>query len=177
MSKLLSLLACSLCALVVGCASSSSPSGSGGAADDGARMRVTLRDYKGGNVFELVSESHTNRVDYYSAARADASRKIQTDEVMEVLIEELEKQGFKSHRQEGRGPSQGGAVISWGIEVEEGPRTDHWVVGKGSAIDEIQAFSECRDAFLQLYNITASYQAIENPEGKQIFQKPPQGRT
>ena len=176
MSKFLSLLASSLCALVVGCASSSSGSG-GASAEEGERMRVTLRDYKGGNVFELVSESHTSRVDYYSEARSDASRKIQTDEVMEVLIKELEKQGLKKHRQEGRAPSQGGAVISWGIEVEEGPQTDHWVVGKGSAVDEIQAFNECRNAFLQLYNITASYQAIENPEGKQIFQKPPQGRT
>ena len=64
-------------AVLASCASSgSSPSG------DGANVLVVLHDYKNGQRFELASESHTDRVTYYSEERPDAVRKIQPDEVM-----------------------------------------------------------------------------------------------
>jgi hypothetical protein len=172
MSKLSLTVLCLLGLFSAGCSSAgSAPAG------DAARLRVTLRDYKGGRRFELVSESHTSRVDYYSEARGDAARKFQSDKVMALLVEELDKQGFDEHEQEGRAPSAGGELITWGLEVQTGDRTRHWIVGRGSAFEDLTDFGECREAFLQLYNVTDSYQAIENPGGKQIFEKPPQGRT
>lgn len=176
MSKLLTVAAQTVaslaCLLLVSCSST------GGAPEgEAARMRVTLRDYKRDQRFELVSESHTSRIDYYSTARDDASRKVQTDTIMNALVEELEKQGFEKRAQAGRAPSSGGEIVTWGLEIESGENTDHWVIGSGSALDDLQDFQECRNSFLQLYNITASYQAIKNTQGKEIFQKPRQGKT
>ncbi len=144
-------------------------------ADD--RTRIALRNYDADQRFELVSESHTNRVEYYSQVRSDASRKIQSDEVMRALIEELQKQGFADFAQPGRAPSQGTEIVSQSLEIERGGETEHWVVGKGSAAEERERFRDCMLEFVQIYNLTASYQALENPDGSQIFPKNRSGRT
>jgi len=132
---------------------------------------VTLRNFKSGERFELASESHTKRVEYYSGQRTDAARKIQSDEVMSAFLDELERQGFSAHAQPGKAPSiASGDVIRWGLELEHGEDHRHWLIGTGSAGDDIAAFQKCRDTFLQLYNVTVSYQTVHNDTGKQYFQ-------
>ena len=139
-------------------------------------MRVTLRGYSSGQLFELVSESHTNRVDYYSQSRADAARKIQADEVLEALIDEMESRGFDRHAKSGRAPTQAATkAVSWGFELEVGDEITHWLTGSGAPDEERLAFQECMSAFLQLYNVSASYQTIENPEGPEFFDEPRAG--
>ena len=150
-------------------ACSSTGSRAGGDASSDGRMRVTLRNYDAEQLFELVSESHTNRVEYYSQERADAARKIQSDEVMGALVDELDSQGFEDFAQPGRAPTRKNEVVSQSLEIERGDETEHWVVGKGSAASERLRFRDCMLAFVELYNLTASYQVIENPEGSQIF--------
>lgn len=158
-------LTCLIGALLSACASSGSASGSDA-------LLVTLRDFKSGKRFELASESHTERVDYYSDARQDAARKVQSDEIMVAFAEELERQGLAGHAQPGRAPTSGaGDRISWGLELEQGSTTRHWLIGKGSAPDDWQAFQRCRDTFLQLYNITVSFQAVQNESGKGFFEE------
>jgi hypothetical protein len=149
-------------------ACASSGGGGGGRAQ---RLRVTLRDYTQGARFELVSESHTDRVTYYSQARSDAARKVQTDEVMRALVREIDGKGFGNHSQEGPAPSQGGRALSRSIEVERDGAVEHWPIGNGSQVDERQAFHVCVDEFLQLYNISASFQAVENPVGRDYFEE------
>lgn len=145
-------------------------SGSAGGSSDGRPMLVTLHNFKTGERFELASESHTNRVSYYSGKRGDAARKVQTDEVMSAFVRELERQGLASHAQAGRAPSAAGSnVIRWGLEIEENGAPVHWLVGTGSAPEDWQEFQGCRDMFLELYNATVSYQAVENASGKQFF--------
>lgn len=140
-------------------------------------MRVTLRNYDAAQLFELVSESHTSRVEYYSQVREDAARKIQSDEVMDALLDELGAQGFEEFAHPGRAPTQKSEVISQSLEIEHGDTTEHWIVGKGSSPVERQRFRECMLAFVQIYNLTASYQALENPQGSQIFPKTGNGGT
>ena len=132
---------------------------------------ITLRDYRAGTRLELASESHTDRVEYYSQSRRDAARKVQNDEVMQALVGELDRQGFDDHCQGGRAPEIAqGDVIRWGLEVEQGGQEAHWLIGPGSSQNDWKEFQECRDTFLQIYNITVSYQALENPSGKSFFE-------
>jgi hypothetical protein len=135
-----------------------------------AELLVTLHNYRGGERFELANEAHTNRVNYYSSARNDAARKVQTDEVMSAFLRELQRLGFEEHARVGRAPDAAqGDVVRWGLEVASGEREVHWLVGTGSALDEWKAFEQCRDTFLQLYNSTVSYQTVQNESGKEFF--------
>jgi len=134
-------------------------------------MLVTLRDYQNGARFELASESHSDPVEYYSDKREDAVRKIQTDEIMSAFLGELDRSGLGTHGRTGHAPELGKSdVVSWGIEVETPAQSVHWMVGKGSALEEWKQFQRCRDVFLQLYNVTVSYQTVQNESGKQFFE-------
>lgn len=150
-------------------------SGAGTRADagKGARLRVTMRDYGLAQVFELASESHTDRLAYYSSVRSSASRKVQTDDVMELLVDQLDSDGFERYAQPGRAPSSGGAALSRALEIEAGDVTSHWVIGSGSPVAERKAFNECLETFLGLYNVSASYQTVENPHGHEFFEHAP----
>ena len=121
--------------------------------------------------FELASESHTDRVTYYSELRSEAARKIQTDEVMALLVEEIENDGFERYAQEGRAPSRGGEAVTRAIEIENGDRTEHWLIGNGSSVEERKAFNECLTEFLEMYNISASFQSVANPVGHEYFDR------
>jgi hypothetical protein len=138
--------------------------------DSDVALLVTLHNYRGGERFELASESHTERVAYYSSARTDAARKVQTDEVMQAFLRELERLGLEEHARVGRAPAgAASAVIRWGLEISSGERQVHWLVGTGSAQEDWRAFERCRDTFLQLYNSTVSYQSVQNESGKAFF--------
>jgi hypothetical protein len=144
--------------------------GSGSRDGSGSEVLVTLHNFKTGERFELANESHTDRVTYYSDPRHDAARKVQTDEVMSAFVRELERQGLEGHAQPGRAPSATGSdVIRWGLELEDGGKSEHWLVGTGSAAADWKEFQVCRDMFLELYNATVSFQTVENKSGKQYF--------
>lgn len=150
--------------LLAACASS-------GSTEDGdAAVLVTLFDFKSGSRFELASQTHTDRVAYYSDARADAVRKVVSDEFMAAFVDALEGQGLADHARSGQAPSiASGGTISWGLEVERGKTREHWLVGKGSDLAAWQDFQKCRDLFLELYNYTVSFQTMENRNGKGFF--------
>lgn len=133
-------------------------------------LLVTLQNLRSGERFQLASESHTDRVTYYSGERSDAARKVQTDEIMSAFVGELDRQGFGKYARPGRAPALGsGDVIRWGLEVEGPSGQAHWLIGTGSPPADWQVFQKCRDTFLQLYNITVSYQAVENAGGRSYF--------
>lgn len=171
MTRLTRLFAALSCGLVLGCSSSGSAPGSHTSAEEGARpVLVTLSNFKSGERFELASESHTDRLTYYSDARAEAARKVQTDEIMSAFVSELERVGYDDRAQAGRAPSAAGSdVIRWGLEIETGEGRSHWLVGTGSELADWNDFQKCRDMFLELYNYTVSYQAVKNDSGKQYF--------
>lgn len=136
----------------------------------GEMVRMTLRDYRSGHQFEIAGESHTNRVEYYSHTRTEASRKVVPDEIAAALADELGRRGFEGHRKAGRAPSQGGSVLSWGLEVASSAGVEHWVVGPGTERGEQLAFQEARKVFLELYNATTSWQTVENDKGRSFFE-------
>lgn len=163
---------CCLGAILLASCAGATASADGG----GERLRVLLQDYSAGQHFELASESHTDRVAYYSEVRSEAARKIQTDEVLALLVDELERQGFAEHAQAGRAPTRAGSAVTRALEIEDGDTTRHWLIGNGSPLEERKAFNECLAQFLDLYNISASFQTIDNPRGPEFFEQEQSGR-
>ncbi len=137
----------------------------------GDRLRITLRDYQGGRNFELVSESHSDRIAYYSSVRDDANRKYQVDAVVAALLRELDKSGFDKYAQDGRAPSSAGGALTRAFEIQDNDRVRHWVIGDGSNSDEKRRFIESMTTFVQLYNVTESFQAIQNENGERVFEE------
>src|SRR5881628_3803421 len=115
----------------------------GAAPDGGAALLVTLHDFRSGKRFELASESHTNRVEYYSDQRSDAARKVLPDQAMVAFVEELDHQGFGKHARTGHAPAVAqGDMIRWGLEVESRSGQTHWLVGTGSPPADWQEFQK-----------------------------------
>lgn len=141
--------------------------------------RVTLRDYRsaqGQRDFELVDKESGDELEYYSTARRNAPRKYIEGDIMEALSEYLHSHGFAANGQEGaaprRGDGQGRLRFAFEWETSEGVR--HWPMGDptGDAMNaEWKEFLGCQQMFLELYNSTSSYQAIQNASGKDIFEE------
>lgn len=142
------------------------------AAPEHAEVLVTLRNYQTGQRFELASESHTDRVTYYSSERGDAARKIQVDEVMLALVEELDRRDYATHARPGRAPEKTNESTRWALELESGERELNWTIGTNDPRERWTAFQQCRDLFLELYNATVSFQTVENQQGRGYFQEP-----
>lgn len=153
--------------LAVSCASPGSATGP--RAGDGSNYRVTVRLYDASSRLELVGESHTDRVELYSSSRTSADTKVQSDDVMGALVEQLGDLGFRRFGRDGRAPSAGGRVYTRAIEIDDDGAIGHWAVGPGSADDERIQFNRCLSDFVQLYNLTASFQVIDNNDGKDLF--------
>lgn len=156
--------------LALSCASSSSAVRSSDPSQD-PPIRVTLIDYAQGQEFELVNPAHTDPVEYYSAMRNEASRKIVATEVMEALVEFLEDQGFNDYGQVGKVPPVGN--LSTVIEVEGPGGRAWWGIGRQTSAKERKRMRDSALNFLALYNEVTSYQRIENEQGSGYFQKSP----
>jgi hypothetical protein len=140
------------------------------------RLRVGLFDYRSEKAFELVSETHTARIAQYGQVRAEASRKVQTDEVMVELVGWLEDEGFAQFAQPGPAPRQGGAEVPWAMEIETEGGVRH-VAGLRTRpqSDQVQCM-RLKAGFLDIYNNTYAGQAVEVREGESPFTAPEPAR-
>lgn len=154
-----------LLASAAGACAAPGPSVSDG---QGRALRVSL--LTGSGNFELVSTSHTSRVELYSKAREAASTKVQEDEVMEALIERLEDMGYRAHARPGSAPSLSGGAVATALEVQEEGVFSWWGVGSGSTVDERRDFLTLQNDFLKLYNVTQGYQSVSNELGGDFFE-------
>jgi len=176
-ARVLALLALISGLLASGCASS------GGGSESpvhtaGEPLRVTLHDYLGkGQSFEIVGESTTDRVAYLSSERSTANRQFLPDDVLAAFIDYLEEEGLGTYGQAGRAPSSGGSVITRAFEIERGGRTKCWPVGAGTEKKEKLSFTVLMTEFLQVYTEIPAFQAIENPEGHELFRDSERRKT
>ena len=169
MSKLSVLLSVGLTLLLCACSSSSS---AGGDEDElGTPLRVTYVHYKSGQRLELVNEAHTGRLEQYSAVRADASRKVQTNDVMRGLVEVLMDNGFEERAQAGAAPASTG-VMSWALEIEDDQGLRHIGPMPGLTPEESHSLLRLAAAFVDTYNATYGLQAVELKQDSTFFQTP-----
>lgn len=171
MSRLPVLLFLGLALVISACSSSSSS----GADDDGpgTPLRVTYLSFKSGQrlVLELVNEAHTGRLEQYSAVRSDAARKVQTNDVMQGLVEVLEENGFGDRAQAGSAPAEAG-VMAWALEIEEDGNLRHISAVPGLTPEENQNLLRLAAAFVDTYNATYGLQAVELKQDSTYFQTP-----
>jgi len=135
-------------------------------------QRVTYFDLRSGARFELVNETHTGRLEQYSEVRSDAARKVQTDEVMQGLVEVLRDRGFDDQARPGPAPRAGEGESVMALEIEDGDKIEHVLGYRGMPEAELRRLLELRQDFLELYNATYGLQAVEQREGESPFQNP-----
>lgn len=153
---------------LTGCAANS-------ALDGPARpQRVAWVDYRSNVRLELVNETHTGRVEQYSTTRklAEASRKVQTDEVMAGLIDFMRDEGFDSRAREGPMPRGSDGQSVMGLEIEDGGAIEHVLAWRGMPADDREAVLKLAQSFAELFNATYGLQAVEVGQDESPFENP-----
>jgi hypothetical protein len=151
-----------------GCASSAT-------AGDAARpQRVAWVDYRSKVLLELVNESHTDRLEQYSTvrSRSEASRKVQTDEVMAELLQVLRDGGFDKRARPGAMPRGGDGQSVMALEIDDDGRISHVLAWRGMPADDRQAILGMAQNFADLYNATYGLQAVEMGLDESPFENP-----
>lgn len=159
---LLALLALSACA------------SSGADAVAGHPQRVAWVDYRSKVLLELVNESHTDRLEQYSTvrSRSEASRKVQTDEVMAELLAVLREGGFEKRARPGAMPRGGDGQSVMALEIDDDGRISHVLAWRGMPADDRQAILGMAQNFADLYNATYGLQAVEMGLDESPFENP-----
>ena len=154
-----------LLAFLGGCASAP-------AADRAAPTRIGLYDFRSQRRFELVNEAHTARLDQYSTVRANADRKVQSNEIVAELAGWLETEGFGALARDGASPSRGSTDAVWALEVELDGKPRHLVVSKSTPPADYALCRNLKAGFLDIYNATYAGQATQTKEGETPFLAP-----
>jgi hypothetical protein len=166
------LVLASLLGLLGGCTSS----GSGGVASDvkeGDPLRISYISYRDAPTLELVNEAHTGRLEQYSEVRANANRKVQTDEVMVALVEALYDYGFGDYEHPGSAPAPGSVDgFAWALQIEGPNGPTHVLAGPGLEAKEKEALLRYAAAFVDTYNATYGLQAVQLQPGATPFDHP-----
>lgn len=176
MSKLLIALTFAATLLAACASSSSSKAGvAAGSGKTGKSISMTLVDYRSGTRLELVNASHTDPVEQYSTARADASRKVQTDDLMDGLWDYLRDQGFERDAKNGNAPTvtpgaKGG--YRWSLQVTRPEGTSYVGEADNAADKDRKRLLVFKKAFVDTYNATQGWQAVKVQPGEQPFRGP-----
>jgi hypothetical protein len=160
-----------LCLALAACSSPSSDE----EGKEGPSLRVTYLSYTTGQRLELVSEGHTSRLEQYSEVRADASRKVQTNEIMVGLVEILDDYGFDDYAVDGPLPPLGiggGATSTWALEVDGPDGARHVLAHPGLSPEAARDLQRYMLAFVDTYNATYGLQAVEAAPGEEVFKTP-----
>lgn len=139
---------------------------------DAGPLRVSHVDYRSERVLELVNEAHTARLEQYSEVRANANRKVQTNDLMAGLVEILYDHDFGEYEHVGPAPSAGVGPWAWAIEIDRPNGVTHVLAGPGLPDKEKKALRQYAAAFLDTYNATYSLQAVEVDVDDSPFQNP-----
>ncbi len=161
-------LAAALPAIVGSAGCASSPSGAEAAA--GEPLRLTFVDHRTHQVCELVNQSHTDRLTYYSTPRGDASTKVQEDEVMRDLLEWLEDHDLDDYAVAGPAPRMGGGTF-WTLEIEGPGGIVHVTETQATPVEDKEGLRQLMQAVLQTYNVTPGYQAVSVDDPTQLFKR------
>lgn len=129
-------------------------------------------EYRPGVRLELVNPSHTTPVDQYSKVRADAARKVTSEEWMDELVKFLRKQGWEEEARSGPAPSGAQSSCKWALELVGPGGTTHVVQPLSTQGDSLERLRVLRAAFLDTYNATPGFQTVQTESGKLPFKQP-----
>jgi len=137
-------------------------------------QRVSFFDFRNGTCIELVNETHTGRLEQYSerVTRTEATRKVQTDEIMSSLVDLLRDQGFDDQAQPGPAPRESDGQSVLALEIEDGDKVQHALGYKGMPTEARQKLLGLVQNVVELYNQTYGLQAVKLKEGETPFSNP-----
>lgn len=127
----------------------------------GEAVSMIVTDYRSGAVFELVSQAHTAALDQYSKVAADASRKVQDDELMTALRDYLVDEGLDELAQPGKAPRLAKGAKAWTLEVSDAKGARHVIATPQTSADDMKRMRTLLDAVLATYNETQGWQAVD----------------
>jgi hypothetical protein len=134
---------------------------------------VRFHEYRdGGKMMTIINQSHTDRVEFYSTERNDASTKIASDEIMGALLDRIDKVNFQEFARKGSAPATS-SDWSQAIEIQTTQGSSYMLVRSGISADEAAAFRKTRDAFLAIYNNIFGAQAVKLKPGESRFEQSP----
>jgi len=153
---------------LLGGASCSSPGNSNRSAgadeaspvQDGPALRVTYRDMRTGVAMDFASSSHP--------IAGSGATKLLDDESMEGFLDALDEAGFDGVQQDGRAPSNS-RYLTRTLEVQRNGRIDHFAVGEGSPIAQLQQMNDLFNAVFVTFNNVSGWRTVENPSGANFF--------
>lgn len=130
----------------------------------GRPLRVRYLAYRSRQSLQLVNESHSDPHRLYSqkVSVEEASTKVQSDEVMDALVERLREHGFFDRAQVGPAPPMSSSSYSQAFEVEGPDGVKHWKVLDKSSEKDRRDFLLCAKDFVDLYNETIQMQAVDH---------------
>jgi hypothetical protein len=131
----------------------------------GVPTRIRVVSYTSQQAFELVNETHTDRVALYSQTRATAATKVQTDEVVDEILEHFAALGFYERARPGLAPAQGTGGLVRALEIDTPGNPMHLAIGQGSSAEDQDVFRRCFASFLQVYNETYQLQSVGQHPG------------
>lgn len=157
-----------LLALALSSACAATPNEAANALPTGP-ARVRFVDYRQGNAFELVNDSHTDRVKLYSEMRADSSIKVASDEVMSALLEFLQDSGFHRYARSGVAPRTS-STQRWAGEVEVDGATVFVIVDDLTPATQRKVFLNCYMNHVTLWSNIFQLQRV-NAGAAEMFKK------
>ena len=118
----------------------------------GRPVRVTYLAFASGKKFELVNESHTNPHEYYSkkVPIEQAYVKIQSDEVVQALLDRLQDQGAVGRARAGAAQLYPIGSKAQALEFQMDGGVRHWLVTDKSPAEERTLFLKCANDFVQI---------------------------
>jgi hypothetical protein len=160
--------------LLAACAAAALASCAGTSGPDRVAARITLRQFAGAGAadLELRSESHTDRVEYYSTARDGAAVKIMRDDLMEALLQGFDESGYADFARPGPGPTSGGSGVRKVVEVERDGVVTHVTSSTGAPPAQVELVAQLSTGFFAAYNAIRSYQTIDDGNDGSIFVGP-----
>ncbi len=155
--------------LLAACAGTGSAAPDRFSVEEGQPGRVTYVQYGDTTRMTLVNEAHTDPVEAYTEKRADASTKVTSNEVFDAMVGYFEEQGWGAMARSGHAPLASLDGVRWALEVETPAGVEHLTFTLDTPQDRMKAALECKSAFLQIFNLTQQNQAIDNAEGRSLF--------
>jgi len=130
--------------------------------------KVVLKDHRTGTTIGVYNEAYVSKTDYYSQSRSTADFKVIPDDHMGALLEQLEQFNFFTTAQPKVSRTPGARTT---LIVERNGESWNLAWTAMNQENQIALAQQCNAAFFAVYNATFSYQIIENPAGKNIFEE------